>query len=70
VEHSKQASDDENRFEKENRAFYDRVSRGYMAILKRAPERVVQVDAKDPVLKVHKKIVTIVEDRLLAKESI
>ncbi len=64
IEQSKQSRDDENRFEKENRAFYDRVSRGYMAIVKRAPERVVQVDAKDPVLKVHKKIVSIVEERL------
>jgi dTMP kinase len=66
VEQSKQTSDDENRFEKENRAFYERVSRAYMAIAKRAPERVAQVDAKDPVLKVHKKIVRIVEERLLS----
>jgi dTMP kinase len=66
VEQSKQASDDENRFEKENRTFYERVSRAYMAIAKRAPERVVQVDAKDSMLKVQKKIAGIVEGRLLA----
>jgi len=65
VEQSKQSHDDENRFEKENRAFYERVAQAYAAILKRAPERVVQVDAKDPAPKVHKKIVNIVEERLL-----
>jgi len=65
VEQSKRTSDDENRFEKENRAFYERVSQAYMAIAKRAPERVVQVYAKDPVLKVSKKIAGIVEERLL-----
>jgi thymidylate kinase len=37
-----------------------------MAIAKRAPERVVQVDAKDSMLKVQKKIAGIVEGRLLA----
>ena len=69
VEHSKQTSNDENRFEKENRASYERVSRAYMAIAKRAPERVAQVDAKDPEIKVHKKIVSIVEERLLPAEG-
>jgi len=65
VERSKQAGDDENRFEKENRAFYERVSQSYTAIVKRAPERVIQVNAKYPALKVHKRIVSIVEERLL-----
>jgi dTMP kinase len=69
VEQSKQSRDDENRFEKENRAFYERVSQAFNTIAKRAPERVVQVDAKDPVIKVHKKITGIVEKRLLAKGS-
>src|SRR5690348_4610491 len=50
VERSKQTRHDENRFEKENRVFYDRVSQAYMAIAKRAPERVVHVDAKDSVI--------------------
>jgi len=63
VEQSKQMEHDENRFEKEDRAFYDRVFAGYMAVARRAPHRVVQVDAKDTVDKVRKKIVRIVEER-------
>jgi dTMP kinase len=58
--------DDENRFEKENRAFYDRVLAAYMAIAERAPQRVATVDAADPIAKVQKKIAGIVEERLLA----
>lgn len=62
--------DDENRFEKENRAFYERVLAAYMAIAQRDPHRVVQVDARDAVDKVHEKIVRIVEERFaLAAES-
>jgi dTMP kinase len=67
VRRSRETRDDENRFEKENHPFYDRVSRAYTAIAKRAPGRVAQVDAKDPVLKVHKRIVSIVEKRLLVE---
>jgi dTMP kinase len=66
VEQSKQMQEDENRFEKEDRAFYDRVLAAYMAIVQRAPERVSQVDASDPVASVQKKIVRIVEGRLLS----
>jgi thymidylate kinase len=66
VEQSKTMAEDENRFEKESRAFYNRVLRGYMAIAKRAPQRVVAVDATDPIAKVHKKIVGIVEERLFS----
>ena len=49
VEQSKTMAEDENRFEKENRAFYNRVLAAYMAIAKRAPQRVVAVDAADPI---------------------
>ncbi|HET9838238.1 MAG TPA: dTMP kinase [Candidatus Angelobacter sp.] len=63
VEQSKQMKHDENRFEKEDRAFYERVLAGYLAITKRAPHRVVQVDAKDTVEKVRRKILRIVEER-------
>jgi dTMP kinase len=67
---AKGEQDDENRFEKENRAFYDRVLAAYMAIAKRAPQRVVPVDARDAVDKVHEKIIAIVEERLsLPRES-
>lgn len=63
LEQAKRDNDDENRFEKENRAFYERVSAAYMAIAKRA-RRVAQVDAKDAIEKVHEKILRIVEERL------
>jgi dTMP kinase len=66
VEQSKTMAEDENRFEKESRAFYNRVLAAYMALAKRDPQRVVQVDAVDAIAKVHKKIVDIVEERLLA----
>jgi len=36
-----------------------------MAIAKRAPQRVAHVDAADPIAKVQKKIIRIVEERLL-----
>jgi dTMP kinase len=66
VDQSKEMEDDENRFEKESRAFYERVLAAYMAIAKRAPQRVAAVDAADPIAKVQKKIARIVEERLLA----
>jgi dTMP kinase len=70
VEQSKTMAEDENRFEKENRAFYNRVLTAYMAIAKRAPQRVVAVDAADPIPRVHEKIVAIVEGRLLSDKPL
>jgi dTMP kinase len=67
AEQSKLMTEDENRFEKENRAFYNRVLAAYMAIAKRVPERMVPVDATDAIAKVHKKIVGIVEERLFSQ---
>jgi dTMP kinase len=67
VEQSKVMAEDENRFEKENRAFYNRVLAAYMAIAKRVPQRVIAVDATDPIAKVQKKIISVVEDRLFAE---
>jgi dTMP kinase len=66
AEQSKQMEEDENRFEKESRAFYERVLAGYMAIAKRDPQRVVQVEASEAIAKVQKKILKIVEERLLS----
>ena len=66
AEQSKQMQEDENRFEKENRAFYERVLATYLAIAKRAPQRMVAVDAADAIAKVQKKIVRIVEERLFS----
>jgi len=38
-----------------------------MAIAKRVPQRVVAVDATDAIARVHKKIVGVVEERLLSE---
>jgi dTMP kinase len=67
VEQSKTMADDENRFEKESRAFYGRVLAAYMAIARRVPERVVGIEAADPIDKVQKKIQQIVDERLFPR---
>ncbi|HEX5434252.1 MAG TPA: dTMP kinase [Candidatus Angelobacter sp.] len=63
-EQSREQEHDENRFEKESRAFHQRVLEGYLAIAAREPERVVKVEAAEPIGAVHKKIVAVVEARL------
>jgi dTMP kinase len=58
---------DENRFERENRAFFERVRRQYHAIARREPRRVFQVNARRPIAAVHAEILGAVEHRLLHK---
>ena len=70
VEQSKTMAEDENRFEKESRAFYHRVLAAYMAIAKRDPQRVASVEAADPIPQVHKKIIGIVEDHFFSDKSL
>ena len=65
TEQSKRSESDENRFEKENRAFHRRVLDAYLAIAEREPQRIVKVQAKEPIPKVHKQIVRVVEEKLL-----
>ncbi|HXZ78720.1 MAG TPA: dTMP kinase [Terriglobales bacterium] len=60
------AAGDENRFERENQAFFDRVHEAYLAIARREPERVFLVDARRPGDVVHREIVEHVRSRLLA----
>jgi dTMP kinase len=67
LEHAKRSQDDENRFEKENRAFYKRVLEAYLAIARREPQRVVQIDAREEQAKVHEEIVKAVEEKLGSK---
>ncbi len=55
---------DENRFEQENRAFFERVRNAFLAIARREPQRVVAVDARRPLDVVHKEIVAEVRKRL------
>ena len=55
---------DENRFEQENRAFFQRVATAYKAIAKREPKRVFAVDARRAPDVVHPEIVAAVRERL------
>ena len=67
TQQTKRSQPDENRFEKENRAFYKRVLDAYLAIADRE-KRVVKVDAREPIEEVHKKIVHAVEVKLLERQ--
>jgi dTMP kinase len=69
VEQAKQSYEDENRFEKESRAFHKRVLDAYLGIARREPERVVKVDATQEIPKVHKKIVAALQERLRISEA-
>lgn len=56
---------DENRFEQENRAFFERVHDKFLEIARREPERVFMVDARRPAEVVFPEILAAVKDRLL-----
>jgi dTMP kinase len=58
---------DENRFEQESRAFFERVQQAFRAIAKREPERVVGFDARQSSDVVHPQIVAAVRQRLLGR---
>ena len=58
------AGSDENRFEKETRAFFGRVREGYFVIAKREPGRVTVVDARGTPAQTHEKIVDVVRKKL------
>jgi dTMP kinase len=55
---------DENRFERESRAFFTRVREAYLEIARREPERVVVVDARGTADQTQQKILEIVTARL------
>jgi len=55
---------DENRFEQENRVFFERVHQQFLAIARREPERVVLIDARRSQDEVHEQVVSVVEQRL------
>lgn len=55
---------DENRFERETRAFFGRVREGFAAIAKREPVRVVVVDARGTPGQTHQKILEVVRKKL------
>lgn len=55
---------DENRFEQENRAFFERVRNAYLAIAAREPQRVVVVDARGTPDATHQQILNVVRRKL------
>lgn len=55
---------DENRFERETRAFFGRVREGFAAIAKREPGRVFVVDARGTPGQTHQKILELVRRKL------
>ena len=57
---------DENRFEKEDSAFYRRVFDKYQEIAAREPLRVVAIDSDGSIDEVHRRVVQVVQGRLLA----
>jgi len=61
---NKDTGQDENRFEKESQAFFTRVRDGFLEIARRAPQRVVMIDARPPIDVVHEQIVRVVKQRL------
>ena len=56
---------DENRFERESAAFFNRVHAAYLKIAEREKERVVVVDARPSIAEVHAEIVSAVRGRLM-----
>jgi dTMP kinase len=57
---------DENRFERESAAFFNRVHRAYLKIAQREKQRVVMFDARPPIAEVHAQILGVVRERLMA----
>jgi len=60
---------DENRFERESKAFFTRVQQAFREIARREPQRMVLVDARPPAEVVHPEIVRIVRERLLKSDD-
>ncbi len=60
---------DENRFETEDRAFFERVHNAYRAIARREKKRVLMLDARRPADVVHPEIVAAVRQRFLSRNS-
>ena len=65
---NRQARADEARFERETRRFYERVRRGYRALARAQPRRVLLVNGEDTVENVHRQVVALVQRRLQLKE--
>jgi dTMP kinase len=66
---SKAEAIDENRFEQESRAFFERVRSAYLEIARRELERVFLVDARGTPDQTHAKILKIVDGKLRLSNS-
>ena len=64
-----EGASDENRFEQENRAFFERVHQQFLAIAHRDVERVMLIDARRSMEVVHREIVAAVRERLAPKRG-
>ena len=60
---------DENRFEKENRAFFGRVHSAYLAIAEREPQRVAIVNARGTPEETHVRIMEVMKGKMKLKFS-
>lgn len=60
----KPAAVDENRFEQEDAAFYDRVSKAFLAIAERESRRMVKINARESIEKTHERIVAALNESL------
>ena len=63
---SKAGDSNENRYEQEDRAFFERVHKAYLAIARRDKNRVLMLDARRPADVVHPEIVAAVRARFLS----
>jgi dTMP kinase len=61
---------DENRFEKEDTAFYRRVFDKYREIAARQPLRVVAIDSDGSIEEVHQRVVQVIRERVPAAASL
>ena len=61
-------SADENRFEQENRSFFDRVHTAYLEIARREPKRVFVVDSRGTPDQTHGKILELINRKLGIKD--
>jgi dTMP kinase len=67
--HARQHGTDENRFEREDDAFYRRVYEQYRVIAAREPERVVMLEEAGTIEQVGQRILEIVRERLAPSEA-
>jgi dTMP kinase len=63
-ESAQRSKSDENRFERENKLFFQRVDAAFLAIAAREPQRVKVVDARRPIPAVHSEILKIAQEFL------